>query len=155
MASRRAGVRLLTWIGVADSISKAAVNMVAVKLARSLDKEGFTVLALHPGCEWLPLPDDVAPLDPPHSADLIVDTCQHTQTSRPTWAPRTPTSRSRSRSRDRKQRPPPRACLERPTATDLPYPFLTPRARRLKTLHSKTQKDNGSFWQWNGKPLEW
>ena len=25
----------------------------------------------------------------------------------------------------------------------------------LKTLHSKTAADNGSFWQWNGSPLEW
>ena len=31
------------------SISKVALNGVTVKFARALDKEGFTVLSLHPG----------------------------------------------------------------------------------------------------------
>lgn len=31
--------------------SKAAVNMYGFKLAKALEKEDFTVLLLHPGCE--------------------------------------------------------------------------------------------------------
>lgn len=42
-------------------------------------------------------------------------------------------------------------CTRRP----LTPCFLIPTTRRLKTLHSKTVADSGSFWQWNGKPLEW
>lgn len=44
--TRVSPVRLLA---LADCIAKAALNMTTVKLARSLEPEGFTVLALHPG----------------------------------------------------------------------------------------------------------
>ena len=57
----------------ADGASKSAQNMVTLKLARALQPEGFTILALHPGLVdsdmGKALPSGMAELTPAQSAE--------------------------------------------------------------------------------------
>ncbi len=54
-----------------DSVSKAAQNMVTLKLARALEPEGFTVLALTPGLVDTEMGKGYAQISAPESAQKL------------------------------------------------------------------------------------